>query len=35
MTLVECYWVAERLYDVLVADGLTPVVKTGGAKLIV
>ncbi|EWM19842.1 DNA ligase D [Kutzneria sp. 744] len=30
--LVECARVAERLYDVLVADGLTPVAKTSGAK---
>jgi bifunctional non-homologous end joining protein LigD len=31
-TVVECARVAERLYDVLVADGLTPVAKTSGSK---
>jgi bifunctional non-homologous end joining protein LigD len=31
-TIVECARVAERLYDILVADGLTPVAKTSGSK---
>jgi bifunctional non-homologous end joining protein LigD len=31
-TIVECCRVAERLYDVLVADGLTPLAKTSGSK---
>jgi bifunctional non-homologous end joining protein LigD len=31
-TVVDCCRVAERLYDVLVADGLTPVAKTSGSK---
>jgi bifunctional non-homologous end joining protein LigD len=31
-TIVECVRVAERLYDVLVKDGLTPVAKTSGSK---
>jgi bifunctional non-homologous end joining protein LigD len=31
-TVVECCRIAERLYDILVADGLTPVAKTSGAK---
>ncbi len=31
-TVVECARVAERLHDVLVADGLTPVAKTSGSK---
>jgi bifunctional non-homologous end joining protein LigD len=31
-TIVECARVAGRLYDVLVADGLTPVAKTSGSK---
>jgi bifunctional non-homologous end joining protein LigD len=31
-TIVECCRVAERLYDALVADGLTPRAKTSGAK---
>jgi bifunctional non-homologous end joining protein LigD len=31
-TIVDCARVAERLYDVLVADGLTPYAKTSGSK---
>jgi bifunctional non-homologous end joining protein LigD len=31
-TIVECCRVAERLHDVLVADGLTPYAKTSGSK---
>jgi bifunctional non-homologous end joining protein LigD len=31
-TIVECARVAERLYDSLVADGLTPLAKTSGSK---
>jgi bifunctional non-homologous end joining protein LigD len=31
-TVVDCARVAERLYDVLVADGLTPWAKTSGSK---
>jgi bifunctional non-homologous end joining protein LigD len=31
-TIVECCRIAERLHDILVADGLTPVAKTSGAK---
>jgi bifunctional non-homologous end joining protein LigD len=31
-TIVECARVAERLYEFLVADGLTPVAKTSGSK---
>jgi bifunctional non-homologous end joining protein LigD len=31
-TIVECCRVAERLYDALVADGLTPRAKTSGSK---
>ncbi|WP_237773948.1 non-homologous end-joining DNA ligase, partial [Actinosynnema sp. ALI-1.44] len=31
-SIVECARVAERLYDVLVDDGLTPVAKTSGSK---
>lgn len=31
-TVVDCCRVAERLYDVLVGDGLTPVAKTSGSK---
>jgi bifunctional non-homologous end joining protein LigD len=31
-TVVECARVAQRLYDILVADGLTPVAKTSGSK---
>ncbi|HEX6341142.1 DNA ligase D [Umezawaea sp.] len=31
-SVVECARVAERLHDVLVADGLTPVAKTSGSK---
>ena len=31
-TVVECARVAERLHDLLVADGLTPVAKTSGSK---
>jgi bifunctional non-homologous end joining protein LigD len=31
-TIVECCRVAERLLDLLVADGLTPVAKTSGSK---
>lgn len=31
-TIVDCCRVAERLHDILVADGLTPVVKTSGSK---
>ncbi|GAB2798007.1 DNA polymerase domain-containing protein [Amycolatopsis magusensis] len=31
-TVVDCARGAERLHDVLVADGLTPVAKTSGAK---
>ncbi|MEV5712498.1 non-homologous end-joining DNA ligase [Amycolatopsis mediterranei] len=31
-TVVDCCRVAERLYDVLVEDGLTPVAKTSGSK---
>ncbi|MFF1613339.1 non-homologous end-joining DNA ligase [Amycolatopsis sp. NPDC058278] len=31
-TVVDCCRVAERLHDVLVADGLTPVAKTSGSK---
>ncbi len=32
VTLVECCRIAERLHDILVADGLTPFAKTSGAK---
>ncbi|MDT7727566.1 MAG: bifunctional non-ous end joining protein LigD [Actinomycetota bacterium] len=32
VTIVECARLAERLYEVLAADGLTPVAKTSGAK---
>jgi bifunctional non-homologous end joining protein LigD len=31
-TIVECCRTAERLYDILVADGLMPVPKTSGSK---
>ncbi|SFW85992.1 DNA ligase D [Amycolatopsis australiensis] len=31
-TIVDCARVAERLYDVLTADGLTPYAKTSGSK---
>lgn len=31
-TIVECARVAERLHDILVADGLTPYAKTSGSK---
>ena len=31
-TIVECCRVAERLHNLLVADGLTPVAKTSGSK---
>jgi bifunctional non-homologous end joining protein LigD len=31
-TVVECARVAERLHDILVGDGLTPLAKTSGAK---
>jgi bifunctional non-homologous end joining protein LigD len=31
-TIVECCRVAERLHDVLLADGLTPVATTSGSK---
>jgi bifunctional non-homologous end joining protein LigD len=31
-TIVDCARVAERLHDVLVADGLTPYAKTSGSK---
>lgn len=31
-TVVDCARVAERLHDVLVADGLTPVAKTSGSQ---
>lgn len=31
-SIVECCRVAERLYDILVADGLTPLAKTSGSK---
>jgi bifunctional non-homologous end joining protein LigD len=31
-TIVECCRVAERLHDILVDDGLTPVAKTSGSK---
>ncbi|MGW4059445.1 non-homologous end-joining DNA ligase [Amycolatopsis sp. NPDC004747] len=31
-TVVDCCRVAERLHDVLVADGFTPVAKTSGSK---
>lgn len=31
-TVVECCRAAERLHDILVADGLTPLPKTSGAK---
>jgi bifunctional non-homologous end joining protein LigD len=31
-TVVECCRIAERLHDILLADGLTPVAKTSGAK---
>jgi bifunctional non-homologous end joining protein LigD len=31
-TIVECCRVAERLREILVADGLTPVAKTSGSK---
>ncbi|WP_434453084.1 DNA ligase D [Lentzea sp. E54] len=31
-TIVDCCGVAERLYDVLVADGLSPVATTSGSK---
>ncbi|ONI90796.1 hypothetical protein ALI144C_02235 [Actinosynnema sp. ALI-1.44] len=31
-TVVECARVAERLYETLVLDGLTPVAKTSGSK---
>jgi bifunctional non-homologous end joining protein LigD len=31
-TIVDCSRVAERLHDVLVADGLTPYAKTSGSK---
>ncbi|HET6708707.1 DNA ligase D [Amycolatopsis sp.] len=31
-TIVDCCRVAERLHDVLVADGLTPYAKTSGSK---
>ncbi|WP_372661712.1 DNA ligase D [Amycolatopsis kentuckyensis] len=31
-TVVDCARVAERLHDVLVADGLTPFAKTSGSK---
>jgi bifunctional non-homologous end joining protein LigD len=31
-TVVDCCRVAERLHDVLTADGLTPVAKTSGSK---
>jgi bifunctional non-homologous end joining protein LigD len=31
-TVVECCRVAERLHDLLVADGLGPVAKTSGSK---
>jgi bifunctional non-homologous end joining protein LigD len=31
-TIVECCRVAERLRDILTADGLTPLAKTSGAK---
>jgi bifunctional non-homologous end joining protein LigD len=31
-TIVECCRIAERLYDILTADGLTPVAKTSGNK---
>jgi bifunctional non-homologous end joining protein LigD len=31
-TVVDCARVAERLHDLLVADGLTPFAKTSGAK---
>ena len=31
-TVVECCRIAERLYDILTADGLTPVAKTSGSK---
>ena len=31
-TIVECCRIAERLHDILTADGLTPVAKTSGSK---
>lgn len=31
-TIVECAQVAERLYDSLVADGLSPLAETSGSK---
>ncbi|WP_370949618.1 DNA ligase D [Amycolatopsis sp. cg5] len=31
-TIVDCARVAERLHDILAADGLTPVAKTSGSK---
>jgi bifunctional non-homologous end joining protein LigD len=31
-TIVECCRIAGRLYDILTADGLTPVAKTSGSK---
>jgi bifunctional non-homologous end joining protein LigD len=31
-TIVDCCRVAERLHDLLIADGLTPVAKTSGSK---
>ncbi|GAA4010393.1 DNA ligase D [Allokutzneria multivorans] len=31
-TIVECARVAERLHEILTADGLTPVAKTSGSK---
>jgi bifunctional non-homologous end joining protein LigD len=31
-TLVDCCRIAERLHDILTADGLTPFAKTSGAK---
>jgi bifunctional non-homologous end joining protein LigD len=31
-SIVECARIAERLYDVLTADGLTPIAKTSGSK---
>lgn len=31
-TVVECCRIAERLYDILTGDGLTPLAKTSGSK---
>ncbi|MFL6119352.1 hypothetical protein [Actinophytocola sp.] len=31
-TIVDCCRLAQRLHDILVADGLTPVAKTSGSK---